>query len=330
MNAVIDRFARAGRHLAPGRRTSARGWWGLASGTSGTFAARVAPLADGTLQLGALRELSAPGQQHARRAADVAAVLTNPRAPCAMLMPEDDYKLMLMPGLPVTADERTEALRWQLKDELECPPDDAVIDCVVAPVETPGMEHGLWTVVMARRRLVFELVEPLTRTGAPIEAVDVAELAQRNLARRSCEPGRPVALLTLDARRGLLTLTRDDCMYAARRFDPLAAGLAEAADDVPRQSSLTERLALELQRTFDNVERHYGVGPVDEVIVLAEHGGTALVDGLSTLLPVQVRPFELALLCSAADPALIQRAASKVAACHAIGAALRAADEASA
>ena len=277
-----------------------------------------------SFQLQALRTLSAEADPPSRRAIDVARVLSEAHAPVVLVLPSEDYKVLFMPGMPVPAEERNDALRWRLKDELEFPADEAVIDSVSAPVANQGHEHGLWFVVMARRKRVFDLVAPLSRTGARIEAVDVAEIAQRNLAMRSVAPGRTVALLCLDSQHALLTVSRDDAIYATRQFDPLAMALA--GSDYERHQALLERLALELQRTFDNVERQYGAGPIDKVVLLTGPSHDDIGRVLTAHLPNKVESLSLSALMTSADTKLIEQAAASTTACIAIGAAMRAAE----
>jgi MSHA biogenesis protein MshI len=140
--------------------------------------------------------------------------------------------------------------------------------------------------------------------------------------------GRTVSMLSLDRRNALLTVSRDDGMFAARHFDPLAVALHEAQNDPARRAELIERLALELQRTFDNVERQYATGQIDRLVVLAEPRSSDLVDGLQAALAANVTTLELDRVCSARDAALLQRAAESRTACLAIGAAVRARAEA--
>ncbi len=293
----------------------------MASSGSATATAWVGRQPNGKLRLKRLRILSAAGDAPARRISDLVATLRKPGGPCAMLMPADDYQVMFMPGLPVPAEERSQALHWRLKDDLEFPSDEAVIECVTVNTQTPGNQNELWMVVVARRRRVYELIAPLRTAGASIEAADVAELAQRNLSMQCAPAGRTVAMLTLDSQRGMLTISRDDGMYATRQLDPIAVALA--SEDEDRQEALIERLALELQRTFDNVERQYGAGPIDRVIVQCERSAEAVVAGLARDLPVPVQTLCLADFLESAEPELLEQAASSTLATLAIGAALR-------
>ncbi len=300
----------------------AAGGWGVVARGAQTAAAcvRGAGAGDGRLALVHLACLSPDGAQPARRLSDVVAVLRRPALPCALLIGHEDYQLQFMPGLPVAAAERTQALHWRLKDDLEFPSDEAVIECVTTPTQSPGGQNELWMVVVARRRRVYELVTPLRNAGASIEVVDIAELAQRNVAMRCVAPGRTVAMLTMDRQHGLLTIGRDDGLFASRQLDPLAVALAE--DDPERRAGLIERLSLELQRTFDNVERQYGAGPIDRLILQVEPADPAIVEGLGNDLSVPVQTLDLAAVVDGA-PELIERANASVLATLAIGAASR-------
>lgn len=323
---LLSPLARAWQRLGSGVRARADAWWGLAPGPDGLAAAHLTPQADGTLALDALRWLPSAGERAARRADDIAAALARPAAPCVMLLSPDEYRVAFVPGLPVAPGERADALRWKLKGEFDFPLDDAVIDCVGTAVTAAGLEHGLWMVAAARAPHVTERVAPLERAGLRVRAVDVVETAQRNLAMRVVPAGRVAAVLSLDAQRGLLTVGRDDGLVAARSFDPLAAALAGCpADDAERRTGLHDRLALELQRTFDNVERQYNPGPVSRVLVIPGPGGTALVEALRASLAMPVDLLDAGMLRLRVDATLLEGPAWSRATWLAIGAAMRAA-----
>ncbi len=300
---------------------SAGSGWGVASSGSATATACVERRASGRLSLKRLRILSAEGDAPARRVSDLVATLRKPAVSCAMLMPAEDYQVMFMPGLPVAQAERIQALQWRLKDDIEFPSDEAVIECLTVTAQAGGSQHELWMVVVARRRRIYELIAPLRTAGVAIDVADIAELAQRNLAMHTVPPGRTVAMLTLDKLHGMLTISRDDGMYATRRLDPIAVALADG--DAERRESLIERLALELQRTFDNVERQYGAGPIDRVVVQCEHATEQVLAGLARELPVPVEIFSLPKFLHSDDPRLLAQAGASTVATLAIGAALR-------
>lgn len=324
---VVQPLARAWRRFGAGVRTRSDAWWGVAPGHDGLAAARVTPHADGTLAVDALRWLPSAGEAAARRADDLAAAIARPAAPCVLLLSPEEYRVTFLPGLPVAAAERADALRWKLQGEFDFPLDDAVIDCITTPANATGLAHGLWMVAAARSASVAERVAALERAGARVRAVDVAETAQRNLAMRVAQPGRPVALLSLDADRGLLTVGRDDGLLAARSFDPLAASLAACPlDDEMRLSGLHDRIALELQRTFDNIERQYSPGPVSRVVVIAGPGGAALVDALRAALAVPVDEIDTQTLRLRVDDDLLDGQPWRRATWLAIGAAMRTVD----
>ncbi len=102
---------------------------GAASDASGITAAHVLREANGALQLSASRSsrpTATAGAARRRRGAH--GIGSTP--PCAIVLPPR-LQDPLHAGLPVADDKRNDALRRQLKDELEFPPDEAVIDGVL-------------------------------------------------------------------------------------------------------------------------------------------------------------------------------------------------------
>ncbi len=279
----------------------------------------------GEPRLDAIEFLDARGDRPARRGADVAAAMRAYSSPCIVVLSPADYRSVFLPGLPVAADERANALRWRLRDEIDFPAQDAVIDCVVSPVSNQMHEQLLWMAVAAPASKVHELIGPLSEAGIEIEAVDVPELAQRNLCMRLSAPERTVAMLTMDAQHGLLTVCRGDGVLASRQLDPIAVTLA--GEDDERRVAMIERLALEIQRTFDNVERQYGAAPADRIHLLVEQHVGQVAEGLRNSIAAAVEPVSFESLCAERDQQMARRTALDRTAALAVGAALRGSGE---
>ncbi|MCL4746108.1 MAG: hypothetical protein KJZ83_11915 [Burkholderiaceae bacterium] len=318
---LTSAVARIGRVFARPRA----GHWALAAGARGMVAAHVGFDALGEPHLDAVEFLDARGDRPARRGADVAAAMRAFSSPCVVVLSPADYRSVFLPGLPVPAQERSDALRWRLRDEIDFPVQDAVIDCVVAPVSHQMHEHGLWMAVAAPSSKVHELIGPLSEAGIEIAAVDVPELAQRNLCMRLTAPERTAAMLTMDAQHGLLTVCRGDGVLASRQLDPIAVTLS--GDDDERRAAMIERLALEIQRTFDNVERQYGAAPPDRVHLLVERHADQVAEGLRNSIAAAVEPISFDSLCAERDLNSARRAALDRTAALAVGAALRGSGE---
>lgn len=158
-----------------------------------------------------------------------------------------DYQVVQVEAPAVPAAELRQAAAWRVRDLLDFPVDQAVIDTFPPPESAQRGQHNI-NVVVARRARIAERIEALTNAGLALEAIDIPELVQRNVSARLPETRGGHALLALDAEDGLITVFRDGEQYLARGLDAGLATLARA----PGESG--ETLLLEVQRSFDYFE----------------------------------------------------------------------------
>lgn len=205
---------------------------------------------------------------------------------CMTLLPPGSYRFLQVERPDVPDDELAEALRWQVKDQLDYPVEQAALQALPIPSEnTPGRAPMAY-VVAARTDAVRDMVQRYQKAQVPLEVIDVMELAQRNLARLYEEPGRGLAMLSITAQGGLLTFTFQGELYSLRQIDMPLNALLEA--DATRRAELTDRLVLELQRSLDNFDRQFGHIPVSRLVLLPMPGADTLHSQLldSLYLPV--------------------------------------------
>jgi MSHA biogenesis protein MshI len=145
--------------------------------------------------------------------------------------------------------------------------------------------------VVGRSEAIHRHVEDLDAAKCPLEVVDVPELAQRNIAELVEEEGRGMALLSFDDSGGLLTFTYLGELYATRHIDiPLSA--LQAADSEQRQRYF-DRIALELQRSFDNFERQFSHISLSKLMLAALPDEVNLEAYLSSNLYIPVSTLNL-------------------------------------
>jgi MSHA biogenesis protein MshI len=125
-----------------------------------------------------------------------------------------------------------------------------------------------------------------------LAAIDVAEVAQRNLAALYEQPDRGLAFLSFDEQRGLLTFTRNGELYALRYIDVGARALAASGDAASHQA-LRERITLELQRSLDNFDRQFSQVALQRLVIAPFAGRDALVADLQDMLSVRVEAADL-------------------------------------
>lgn len=176
------------------------------------------------------------------------------------LLNPEDYHLLLVEAPDVKPEELRAAVRWRVKDLISFHIDDAVIDVFDIPGQTFRGQGKMMYAVAARASAVQSRARVLEENGLAPEIVDIPEMALRNVAALLPEDADGVALLHLEREYGLITLTRDGTLYLARRFE-LGWEQLQGGD------TAYEDVLLELQRSLDYYESHYGAGPVRHVVI---------------------------------------------------------------
>lgn len=215
------------------------------------------------------------------------------RARCTTLMRAGGYQLFLLEAPVVPAQELRQAMRWRVKDLIDFPVEAATVEVIDIPGDERALARSRWVLaVVARTSIVADYVQPFLAAGIALEAVDVTELAQRNVAALFEEDGRGVALLAFDESGGLLTVTRDGELYVARRIE-LALGDARRLPDGER-TALLERVVLELQRSIDHCERQFSYVPLARLVLALPFDVPGLAEALHENLGLPVEPMDLA------------------------------------
>lgn len=212
---------------------------------------------------------------------------------CTTLMNDGEYSLTQVDAPPVPDAERKEALRWAIKEMVSYPVDSACIDVLDIPSTgmPPGRSAGVM-VVSAAEQTVRSRVAPFEAAKVPLAAVDIPELAQRNVAALLEDENRGLAFLRLDENGMMLTLTFHGDLIAVRRGEMNTRQLNSA--DVGERARVMERLVLEVQRSLDNFDRQYSHIPISKVVLACYPAVENLMNELIESIYVPVREMDLA------------------------------------
>lgn len=249
------------RALARGGRTSVQ--VGLYRTSTDLVAARVRLDPDAGYSVEQVETADLRNQRDEQAVAQLvrAGILRN--APAVVVLGAEQYNTYPVPAPSVPPAEMRDALRWKLRDVLPYGPEDAVIDFVrLVHAQESGAVESLFAVA-APRRSVAQAVAPLFAANIDVQAVDIAEMAQRNLLNQlpGDETGR--ALLGLDESSALLSVVHHGALCFARRIQiPRSQG---AEDEDPEH--VATRIATQVQRSLEVVERQSGLAPVRTVWV---------------------------------------------------------------
>ncbi|MCP5091672.1 MAG: pilus assembly protein PilM [Gammaproteobacteria bacterium] len=294
---------------------------GIALDGSCAGLARVRRLANGRLSLAA-RALETDEGREAwpDRAASHAAGMGLQGTPVSAVLPADAYQLQLVEMPNVPEDERLQAVRWRLKELIDYPIDEAVVELLEMPRHANPGNAPIAYAVVTRNAEVLHQIEVMKRADLQMDVIDIPELCIRNIATLLPQDANGVAFLHLAEDCGYLTITRNGVLHMTRRLETGRRALADASAD---EFALQERMAgisLEVQRSLDYYESHYDRRPVTEIILGPGTELDALPAALTEHLGLTANRIDLADLFSMED----ELSADDQGSCLlAIGAALR-------
>lgn len=201
-----------------------------------------------------------------------------------------EYQMLQVEAPQVPREEWKQALTWKLQDMLDYPVDQACFDVLEIPTEAyaPGRPAMAYAVV-ARKEVVRGLMQPLADTG--LEAIDVPEMALRNISGCFESENRGLACLHFDQAGGLLVVTFKGELYASRRIEITPDQLSMA--DFERKQQLFERIGLELQRSLDAFDRQYSFITLPRLLIAPRPELGGLLDYLATTLYLPVESLDL-------------------------------------
>lgn len=193
------------------------------------------------------------------------------------LLVPGEYQLMMVDAPNVPPAEMKSAIRWKIKEMLNYSVEDATVDVLQIPGKFGGSGAQSMYAIAAENEVVKKYMALFEKAKIPLLAIDIPEMAQRNIATLYEQPGRGLVVLSFTDGGGLMTFTCDGELYLARRID-ITLGQLLDADYASRQQYL-ERVELEVQRSLDYFDRQFHHVPVSRLIVSAP-----LELGLVTLL----------------------------------------------
>jgi len=185
-------------------------------------------------------------------------------------MEPGSYSLLQVESPNVKADEMRAALQWKIKDMIDFHVDEATIDLFELPLTARSGSGSvkMLNVVVARSALIRRRVELLHAADIEPRAIDITELALRNVA-QACMRGESTthAAMYLLPHNVYIEIADCDSLYLSRNIETSLAQLASSSgsDGSSWSDSSHEMLSLEMQRSMDYYESQYGNGPAAEM-----------------------------------------------------------------
>lgn len=246
------------------------------------------------------------------------------KARCTTLLQPAEYQVLQVETPAVTDPaERMEVFRTRLQDMIETPITHVTLDIFDIPTDAhaPGRTKNSYAVVAGNAGIAPK-VQLFHNAGVNLKAIDIPELAQRNLARFCEQENRALAFLSFDETGGLLTFTANGELFMVRRIDITLTALL--TDDMDRRSTLFDRIGLEVQRSLDHFDRQYGgFLPLSRLVIGPQPDATPLQGYLKDYLAIAIDVIDLADLIDISGIPELRDAGRQAQCLQAVGAALR-------
>lgn len=212
---------------------------------------------------------------------------------CSAVLKPGEYQIMTVDAPNVQPEELKTAIRWRLKDMLDFHIDDATIDVLDIPVEKNASvrSHSMYAIA-AKNQVIEERQALFTDAKISLSAIDIPDMALRNISALMEQEGRGLAVLSFDSSGGLLTVSFAGELYLTRRIEVTLPQIQQADGD--QKLALFERITLELQRSLDHFDRQFHFITLSKLVTspLGETGG-GLVEYLAGNLYVPVEDMNL-------------------------------------
>jgi MSHA biogenesis protein MshI len=224
------------------------------------------------------------------------------RAPVSAVISPDDYQLVQVEAPQVAPAELRAAVRWKLRDLINFPLDEAVIDTFEMPDPARKTQARMVFALAARSSAVQRLAGLIGPRARGFDVIDIPELCLRNLSALLPQDGAGVALLAFGPDFAHLLITCRGILHVTRRIDLSRAVTSTEGlelDATPRPD--VGALALEVQRSLDYYENVYDLPPISELVfapvddrVAAIAAALALESGVKIALFEPERVFQIA------------------------------------
>lgn len=203
---------------------------------------------------------------------------------CSVILHASSYQMLLVEAPPVDELELAAALQWKIKDLLQTPIEDSVVDGFLLPDDAYRGRQKMAYAVATCRSDLQSLVDTLNDSGAEVDRVELPELVLLRLMTDYPREEQTEMVIVIGKQRGFLAVLADQAIYLSRTIDlgdELLAGGASAGQ--------IDNFILEIQRSRDYFESQIGKGVVGRMLLAPLNSDVSvLVDAIADRLGTKV------------------------------------------
>lgn len=200
------------------------------------------------------------------------------------------YRLISTEVPDVPREEWRDAMRWRLKDQVDFPLDDALLDILAVPQDTQLRQTHPAMAVVAQRVDINRMALAADDVGLGWSAMDIPETALCNLSALAETPEQAHALMVFGDAHGMLVITYKGELLMTRNIEVAVSAVTGSQE---ARGAALGRAALEVLRTLDTFERMHSQVTLSGLSVVPPEGGEDVLEVLADLVYVPVKSFEL-------------------------------------
>lgn len=206
------------------------------------------------------------------------------------LLNRSQYRLVSTEAPDLPREEWRDAVRWRLKDMVDFPVDEAVVDVLEVPQDAGARTARSAIALLAPSQAPREMALQADDSGVAWTALEVPETALRNLSALAETGGKAHALMVFGQDHALLVITFKGEMLMTRAIEVTSSSLVDS--DESRGGALG-RVGLEVLRTLDTYERTNSNAALSGLSVVLPAGAEGILEVLADLVYVPVKAYEL-------------------------------------
>jgi len=239
------------------------------------------------------------------------------------LLGRRDYQLFMLDKPAVQPDEMEASLRLTVSAMIDYPVAEASLAWLDIPAkQTMGSRVQQLYVAVARTEVVQARKNLFGQANVRLDAVDIRETAQRNISHLLETDRAATCLICVESEGVQLTVTFNNELYLVRFINESLLN-QEGARGLEALGQAVERLALEIQRSFDFVRRNFPALNIDTLLVAPTEDDWGLVPMLKTHLIEEVKALDLSDVFDFSADADLRTPRVQAQCFHALGSALR-------
>ena len=180
---------------------------------------------------------------------------------CCYVLPLSDYLTELIEAPKVLASEMSAAIKWSVKEFIDYPIENAIIDAFELPLIRASDKSKMAYVVIMHRDLLPNIESLIQTAKLKLKYIDIQETCIRNLAMLHPKNTHGALALRVVKNEGNIIISKKENLLMGRRLEFDVNGFS-------LDKTWLEKLALELQRSMDYCSGMFNVSLANNIILL--------------------------------------------------------------